>query len=203
MGWLYFFALPVNSEIWSSVRVRTVAGRSRAVCRYHTAQSRQNAKLFLQSSEFGLPNPSPAGKCAPPPLVPWGGAHSLGREGLGESQFRRGTYTVVLCIYCICTLCHTGRIYSHDRNSAWGMGSSILLVVVLCYVCVQSFGQLRGWLCPEDDSLNIGEKVAEKSPVWKASFSPMFLNNGWKSTFSALRSYAKSESKIIKLIAKL
>ncbi len=81
------------------------------------------------------------------------------------------------------------------------MGSSIL--VVLSYVCVQSFGQLRAWLCPEDDSLHIGEKVAEKSPVWKASFSPMFLDNGWKSIFSALRTYAQSESKIIKLITKL
>ncbi len=28
-------------------------------------QSRQSAKLFLQSSELGLPNPSPAGECAP------------------------------------------------------------------------------------------------------------------------------------------
>ncbi len=130
VGWLYFLVLLVNPEIWSSVRVMTVAGRSRSVWRYQT-----------------------------------------------------------------------GRIYSYHRNSAWGMGSSIL--VVLSYVCVQSFGQLRGWLCPEDDSLNIGEKGAEKSPVWKASFSPMFLNNGWKSTFSALRSYAQSESKIIKLIAKL
>jgi hypothetical protein len=32
------------------------------------------------------------------------GAHSLAGEGLGESQFRRGTYTVVLCIYTVSTL---------------------------------------------------------------------------------------------------
>ncbi len=46
--------------------------------------------LFLQSSEWG-----------------GGGAHSLARKGVEESQFRRGdTYTVVLCdtLY-VCTLC--------------------------------------------------------------------------------------------------
>jgi hypothetical protein len=52
-------------------------------------QSSQSARLFLQSSELGLPHPSPAGECAPPPVL-GGGAHSLAREGLGESQFRRG-----------------------------------------------------------------------------------------------------------------
>jgi hypothetical protein len=36
------------------------------------SQSRQSAKLFLQSSELGLPNPSPAGECVPPPFVSWG-----------------------------------------------------------------------------------------------------------------------------------
>ncbi len=38
--------------------------------------------------------------------------------------------------------------------------------------------------CPEADSLTIGKKVAEKSPFWKAGFSPKFLNNGWKGAFS-------------------
>jgi len=33
----------------------------------------------------------------------------------------------------------------------------------------------------EDDSLNIGEEMAEKSPFWKVDFSPIFLNKGWKS----------------------
>jgi hypothetical protein len=47
------------------------------------AQSGQSAKLFLQSSELGLPQPSPEGDCAPLPLVPGGGAHSLAREGVG------------------------------------------------------------------------------------------------------------------------
>jgi hypothetical protein len=40
----------------------------------------------------------------PPPLVPGVGAHSLAREGVGESQFRRGDihcgtfYIYVLCV---------------------------------------------------------------------------------------------------------
>jgi hypothetical protein len=41
-------------------------------------QSRQSAKLFLQSSELGLSQP---GECAPHPLVTGGVAHSLAREG--------------------------------------------------------------------------------------------------------------------------
>jgi hypothetical protein len=47
--------------------------------------------FFSSRRYWNSPNPSPAGECAPPPpLVPGGGAHSLAREGLGESQFRRG-----------------------------------------------------------------------------------------------------------------
>ncbi len=36
VGLLYFLVLLVNPRILSCVRVRTVAGRSRAACRYHT-----------------------------------------------------------------------------------------------------------------------------------------------------------------------
>jgi hypothetical protein len=66
-------------------------------------QSRQSAKLFSSRRHWDSPNPSPTGECAPSPLVPGGGAHSLAREGLGESQFRRwdiycGTYFVVWSI---------------------------------------------------------------------------------------------------------
>ncbi len=55
------------------------------------SQSRQSDQLLLQSSELG----------PPPPPVLGGVAHSLAREGLGESQFRRGyiQYTVVLFLY--------------------------------------------------------------------------------------------------------
>jgi hypothetical protein len=45
---------------------------------------------FSSRRNWDSPNPSPAGECAPPPPVLGGGAHWLAREGLGESQFRRG-----------------------------------------------------------------------------------------------------------------
>ncbi len=62
-------------------------------------QSRQSAKLFLQSSELGLPNPSPAGECAPPPRF-WGKGHTRWWERGWESPSSdEGTYTVVLLIY--------------------------------------------------------------------------------------------------------
>ncbi len=54
-------------------------------------QSRQSAKLFLQSSELGLPQPLTRRRVCPTPrLVPGGGAHTLARQLVGESQFRRG-----------------------------------------------------------------------------------------------------------------
>ncbi len=63
-------------------------------------QSRQSAKLFLKSSELGLPQPLTRSRVCPPPPPPGsgGGAHSLAREGLGESQFRRRDI-VVFFIY--------------------------------------------------------------------------------------------------------
>ncbi len=52
-------------------------------------QSRQSAKLFLQSSELGLPQPLSRRRLCPP-FDSAGEAHSLAREGAGKSQFRRG-----------------------------------------------------------------------------------------------------------------
>jgi hypothetical protein len=52
-------------------------------------QSRQSAKLFLQSLELGLPHPSPAGECAPP-LVPREGHTRLRERGGGVPVPRRG-----------------------------------------------------------------------------------------------------------------
>jgi hypothetical protein len=67
---------------------------------YADPQSRQSAKLFLQSSELGVPRPPPAGECAPPPFGSGGGGHSRYRErGWGSPNSDGGTYTVVLCIY--------------------------------------------------------------------------------------------------------
>ncbi len=66
-------------------------------------QSRQSAKLFSSRRNWDSPNPSSAGECAPPPLVPGGGAHSLARKGVGESQFRRGDiHCGTLYIYVLC-----------------------------------------------------------------------------------------------------
>ncbi len=37
------------------------------------------------------------------------------------------------------------------------------------------------------------QKMAKKSPFWKAGFSPMFLNNGWKGTFPPLMPTAHAQ----------
>ncbi len=61
-------------------------------------QSRQSAKLFLQSSELGLPQP-----LNPPPRF-WGEGHTRWRErGWECSNSDEGTYTVVLfiCTYFV------------------------------------------------------------------------------------------------------
>jgi hypothetical protein len=60
-----------------------------------TAQSRQSAKLFTQSSELGLPipTPSPAGWCvrSPPPPFGSGGGHTrLQVRGWGSPNSTRG-----------------------------------------------------------------------------------------------------------------
>jgi hypothetical protein len=58
--------------------------------KYIRPQSRQSVK---QSSELGLHQPLTRRQvCSPPPPVLGGGAHLLAREGLGESQFRRGEF---------------------------------------------------------------------------------------------------------------
>ncbi len=65
------------------------------------AQSRQSAKLFLKSLELGLPHPLTRRRVCLPPVL--GGAHSLAREGLGGSQFRRGDiHCGSLYIYLLC-----------------------------------------------------------------------------------------------------
>ncbi len=53
------------------------------------AHSRQSAKLFLQSSELGPPQPLSRQRLFPSPQNRGVGAHSPACEGLGESQFRR------------------------------------------------------------------------------------------------------------------
>jgi hypothetical protein len=52
---------------------------------WYAAQNRQSAKLFLQSSELGTPQPSPAGECATPPPRFWGEGHTRWRHRGWES----------------------------------------------------------------------------------------------------------------------
>jgi hypothetical protein len=59
--------------------------------------------FFSSRRNWDSPDPSTAGECAP--LVLGGGAHSLAREGLGESQFRRGDiHCDTLYIYVLCAV---------------------------------------------------------------------------------------------------
>ncbi len=77
----------------------------RQFCRdcYSAPQSRQSAKPFLQSSELGLPHPSPAGECALPPLVRGVRGTLACGKGVGESQFRRGDiHCGTLSTYVLC-----------------------------------------------------------------------------------------------------
>jgi hypothetical protein len=95
----------------------------------HSAQSRQSAELFLQSSELGLPHPltrrrvcSPLFWCAPPfGFGSGGGAHSLPGEGVGASQFQRGDRHcgyLDIRVY-VCTLCHSDIIYCTNSVIQW------------------------------------------------------------------------------------
>jgi hypothetical protein len=63
--------------------------------------------FFSSRRNWDSDNPSPVTECATPPPHPvlGGGAHSLAREGLGESQFRRGDiHCGTLYIYALCVL---------------------------------------------------------------------------------------------------
>jgi hypothetical protein len=62
-----------------------------------TSQSRQSAKLFLQSYEMGLPYSLIRRRVCIPPLVPGGGGTlACGRGGGGSPNSDEGTDTVVL-----------------------------------------------------------------------------------------------------------
>jgi hypothetical protein len=66
---------------------------------------------FISSlPNWDSPTPSPSGECAPPPFGSGGGAHLLAREGVGESQFRRGDiHCGTLYIYVLCELWARGE----------------------------------------------------------------------------------------------
>jgi hypothetical protein len=82
------------------------------------SQSRQNARLFLQSSELGLsPTPSPAGLCAPPPLFGsvWRDTLSCGRGGwrvLIPSRGQTLWYSRYICTLWLIAM-HSLEVYSY------------------------------------------------------------------------------------------
>jgi hypothetical protein len=106
-------------------------------------QSRQSAKLFLQLSELGLPQPLTCRRVCPSPPVLGGGAHSLAIEGLGEFQFwRRGHSEHFWYSLYICSLWeHLSAIprisidgYSHTYHATSIFVLQVLLLVF--YYCI-------------------------------------------------------------------
>jgi hypothetical protein len=74
------------------------SGEQRHQNEYFRPQRMQSAEL----SELELPQPLTRRRVCPSPVL-GGGAHSLAREGLGESQFRRGDiHCGTLYIYVLC-----------------------------------------------------------------------------------------------------
>jgi hypothetical protein len=61
-------------------------------------------RLFLQSSELGLPHPLTRRQVCPSPFGSGWGTHSLAGEGLGDPNYNEGTDTVVLWALYICAL---------------------------------------------------------------------------------------------------
>jgi hypothetical protein len=69
------------------------------------SQSRQCAKLFLQSSELGLPPiPSAAGECAPHLSFQWERHTRWRGKGWGRTPRKTTAKTVVLFLYCTCVV---------------------------------------------------------------------------------------------------
>jgi hypothetical protein len=74
----------------------------------YCAQSRQSARLFLQSSELGPPPPLPQASVSHPHLVP--GKHSLAGEGVGWGRGHNsdeGTDCGTLGINVLCDIVFT------------------------------------------------------------------------------------------------
>ncbi len=68
---------------------------------------RVDREAFSPAVGIGTPpTPHPQASVPPPPLVPGGGAHSLARDGVGESQFR---WRDIHCGTHTCTVTGTNR----------------------------------------------------------------------------------------------
>ncbi len=75
----------------------------RSVYSVHISQSKQSDRLFLQSSEMGLPHPLTEGECAPPPPGSGGGGTLACARGDMGFKFRRGDrHCGTLDIYVLC-----------------------------------------------------------------------------------------------------
>jgi hypothetical protein len=61
--------------------------------------------FFSSRQIWDSPHPSPAGECAPHPLVRGGGHTRLRERGWGSRNSYERTYTVVLCVYKYFVLC--------------------------------------------------------------------------------------------------
>jgi hypothetical protein len=105
----------VSEERTMSKREQKRALKRKVEQRGSTSQSRQDAKVFLQSSELGPPAPSPAGECDHPPFGSGGGTYACGRGAgeLGVPMPTRGktrSYSKYICtlgstsyVNCKCT----------------------------------------------------------------------------------------------------
>ncbi len=77
------------ARIWRKNKGRT-CGLQISIGNVAKSQSRQSAKLFLKSSELGLPHPLTRRLVCLPPMVRGEGHTRLGGQGRGGVQFRRG-----------------------------------------------------------------------------------------------------------------
>jgi hypothetical protein len=107
---LFFYSSSVSlgvlflaSKVKSSAKRGPHYARKANMCTQHRVG---RVLSFSPVVEIGTPPaPYPHASVPPPPLGPGGGAHSMTREGVGESQFRRGDihFFVVLfiCMYFV------------------------------------------------------------------------------------------------------
>jgi hypothetical protein len=101
------------------------AGASRRWYLQFVSQCRQSAKIFIQSSELGLPQPLARSRvCPPSPLWFRRRGTLAGERGVGESQFRRGD---IRCgTLCICTLWYVSKSDdSHSCFTFWVFPSTV------------------------------------------------------------------------------
>jgi hypothetical protein len=90
--------------------------------------------FFSSRRNWDCPNPSPAGECAPPPVL-GGGAHLLAREGLGESKFRRGDiHRGTLYMYVLC---------EYNCLTVNGVGIKLALPLTLSFFAVSQRDEVR------------------------------------------------------------